>query len=190
MQGLFNEINIATKNEHKVREANIILKEFGIKLKQVDAKYHEIQSDSLAEIAKFSAVNAAKSLDMPIVTEDSGLFISSLNGFPGPYSSYVYKTLGTKGIIKLLEGINNRSATFVSCVAYAKPNGFCKVFEGKVKGNITCKERGSKGFGFDPIFVPNGLSKTFAEMSKEEKCKYSHRAYAFKRFGNWYTSIK
>lgn len=188
MQGLYEEISIATRNRHKVDEANIILKKFGLRLRMVDVKGYEIQSNFLKDIAKHSAIHASKSIKMPLVCEDSGLFVNKLNGFPGPYSSYVYKTIGTKGIISLLKGIKDRNAYFVSCVAYASPDGFCKLFEGKVKGEIAEKERGKGGFGFDPIFIPLGLRTTFAEMSIEEKCKYSHRAKAFEKFAIWYKS--
>jgi XTP/dITP diphosphohydrolase len=118
--------------------------------------------------------------------EDAGLFIEALNGFPGPFSSYVYKTIGTQGVLRLMRGIKNRNALFLSAVAFCKPKSDPQVFVGKVDGVITLKERGGYGFGFDPIFQPKGKKKTFAEMRRGEKNKFSHRAKALRNFAEWF----
>ncbi|NIW11921.1 MAG: non-canonical purine NTP pyrophosphatase, partial [Gammaproteobacteria bacterium] len=127
----------------------------------------EIQDDDLEEIAKASVRDAVEKSCLPVLVEDAGLFIEVLKGFPGPYSSYVYRTLGTQGVLKLMEGIAERSAYFYSVVAFYSPNDASpKCFHGKVEGNIALKERGNQGFGFDPIFKPKGgIGKTFAEMA-------------------------
>jgi len=117
--------------------------------------------------------------------EDTGLFIDALNGFPGALAAYVHKSIGLQGILKLLEGVENRKAHFDAAVAYGAPPGRIWVFTGRVYGRISLKEAGSGGFGFDPLFVPEGFDKTFAEMSLEEKSKISHRALAFRRLGVW-----
>ena len=119
------------------------------------------------------------------MVEDAGLFIEALKGFPGPYSSYVYKTLGVQGILKLMEGVKRREAYFLSAIAYAEPGLEPKVFLGKVEGFIVPEARGSKGFGFDPIFQPKGSEKTFAEMGVEEKNRFSHRAKALSALAEW-----
>ena len=118
--------------------------------------------------------------------EDSGLFIDALNGFPGPYSSYVFRTLGNRGIVKLLDGMENRKAYFLSVVAYADG---CEIrsFTGKVKGNISREIRGGEGFGFDPVFEVSG--KTFGEVSIKEKNEISHRKHAFESFFTWFMSF-
>ncbi|RLF24381.1 MAG: non-canonical purine NTP pyrophosphatase, RdgB/HAM1 family [Thermoprotei archaeon] len=179
-------VNLVTGNPHKVKEASISLREFNIEVRMLKVRKVEIQSDNLANIASFAALEAAKEVGMPVVVEDAGLFIEALNGFPGPYSSYVYKTIGVQGILKLLDGINQRNAYFLSVVAYATPQGRCFTFEGRVYGVISKEPRGSGGFGFDPIFIPNeGDGRTFAEMTTEEKCALSHRGKAFRKFGAW-----
>lgn len=176
----------ATKNEGKFREAKLIFESLGLKLDMLDTDKIEIQSDSLEEIASFAARELAERLGCRVIVEDAGLFIKSLNGFPGPYSAYVYRTIGLNGILKLMDGISDRYAYFLSVVAYAEPGMPAKVFQGKVEGLISQEPRGFKGFGFDPIFQPlEGDGKTFAEMSSEEKNRFSHRARAFMKLALW-----
>lgn len=182
------EIFFATNNMNKVREAELILKDFGVKIVPVDVKKIEIQHDSLEEIARYAVRIAYRELRKPVVVEDSGLFIDSLNGFPGPYSSYVYRTIGLKGILKLLEDyreIELRKATFIAVVALAFSEDNVKLFKGAVEGFISFEIRGNKGFGYDPIFIPMGSTKTFAEMDPAEKGLYSHRGKAFRELGSW-----
>ncbi|MEM2192168.1 MAG: RdgB/HAM1 family non-canonical purine NTP pyrophosphatase, partial [Candidatus Hadarchaeales archaeon] len=146
----------------------------------------EIQSNSLAEIAKFSAKHAFSILHSPCFVEDAGIFISALNGFPGPYSKFVFMTIGNAGVLKLLEGTKNRDAKFISAVGYCDGSE-PKVFLGSVAGKISRKPRGTSGFGFDPIFIPEGGDgKTFGEMSVEEKNAFSHRAKAVEAFLKWF----
>jgi len=181
-------IPIATRNMHKVSEANAVLREFGVELYPVDVNKLEVQSESLEEIAKFAAKHAYEVYGKPVVVEDSGLFIDALGGFPGPYSSYVFKTIGLKGVLKLMEGVENRRAHFEAVVAVALTHRDVRIFVGRVDGYIAYEARGSKGFGFDPIFVPEGFDKTFAELGFEVKCLISHRARAFRAFGEWLRS--
>jgi XTP/dITP diphosphohydrolase len=148
----------------------------------------EYQDDNVENIAMASSIDAVERLNLPVAVEDTGLLIESLNGFPGPYSSYVYRTIGNPKILKLMEGVKNRGAYFKSAVAFTTPymdEPLC--FIGKVKGKIVKKERGISGFGFDPIFIPLGSSKTFAEMTVREKNRFSHRALAFREFAKWYS---
>ena len=144
----------------------------------------EIQSSSLEEIIKYAADYLFKMNFCNFFIEDAGLFIDHLNGFPGPYSSYVYKTIGVDGILKLMDGISNRSAYFLSVV------GLCfkdviKIFVGEVKGKISLEARGEKGFGFDPIFIPEGYEETFAQMDLEKKNSMSHRAKALRKMAEY-----
>ena len=178
------ELYFVTDNRGKLREVENILKQFGIKVVQASVRKTEIQSNDLGEIALYAARRAFLQLRKPLFVEDAGLFIDSLNGFPGPYSSYVYKTIGVKGVLKLLEGVTNRRACFKSYVALILPP-LEKLFMGEVCGVISDEARGSGGFGFDPIFRPEGSAKTFAEMSLEEKNRYSHRAKAVRAMGEW-----
>ncbi len=185
---------LATGNIHKFHESRSIITKLDIGVGMLRMKDTEIQSDSLNEIAQTSAQEVFKRSNLPVIVEDAGLFISALNGFPGPYAAYVYKTIGNKGLLKLMQDTENRMAIFKSAIAYcgsetAKP----VVFEGESKGEITVAERmgnGKVGFGFDPIFQPSGNVKTFAEMTLKEKNYLSHRAMAVRKFAEWYKKLQ
>lgn len=181
------KLHIVTRNLGKLREIRAILGRYSLAAEPYDAKKVEIQSDNLEEIVCFAAAQVVGSVPEPFVVEDSGLFIDSLNGFPGPYSSYVYRTIGCDGILKLLKDVNNRRASFVSVAALCI-NGEIRVFTGKVEGTVSWESRGSQGFGFDPIFIPVNHERTFAEMSLEEKCQISHRAKSFRALAEYLIS--
>jgi len=123
-----NKIFFATNNLNKIREAQGILSNFGIIIEKIDAKKVEIQSDVLEEIV-LHALKKVNKRTIPIIIEDSGLFIEKLNGFPGPYSSYVYRKIGCDGILKLLEGEKERGAKFVSIVGFKKEK-MIRIFKG------------------------------------------------------------
>jgi XTP/dITP diphosphohydrolase len=185
------EILFVTGNQHKVEEANRILFPLGLKVKMADCEKIEIQSNSLASIAEYAAMLAAKKMCAPVIVEDSGLFIGALGGFPGPYSSFVFKTLGCEGVLRLLHGIPNRGSSFQCAVSYCLPDAAPKTFGGRADGAISANARGSMGFGFDPIFLPSkGGGRTFAELSMEEKGLLSHRGAAFRGLGAWLSSRK
>jgi len=178
-----------TNNIHKFNEARRILAKHGVATALLRVETVEIQDDSTEKIAKATAAEAAKKCSLPIIVEDAGLFIEALNGFPGPYSSYVYRTIGTKGILKLMKNTEKRDAHFHSVVAFCSPKEPPRCFHGRAEGKISLETRGNLGFGFDPIFEPSaGSDKTFAEMTLTEKNEYSHRAEAFRKFVRWYTS--
>jgi XTP/dITP diphosphohydrolase len=157
-------------------------------------KAAEIQSDSLREIAEKSALEACRRCHLPVFVEDAGLFVEALQGFPGPYAAYAYKTIGNAGLLKLMEKVENRKATFHSAIAYCEgDSGEVRCFEGYVAGEITSEERkknAKSAFGFDPIFQPQGSKKTFAEMTVEEKNGFSHRAMAVRKFAEWYKNLR
>jgi XTP/dITP diphosphohydrolase len=179
-----------TGNVNKFNEARRVLAEYNIAVGMLRMKSPEIQSESLEEIAKAGALDAFERCHLPIIVEDAGLFVNALSGFPGPYAAYVYKTVGNKGLLKLMQNIKTRKAHFKSTVAYFSAELSSPIcFTGEVQGEIALEERkgsGKSGFGFDPIFRPANNSKTFAEMSIQEKNKYSHRARAFRNFAEWY----
>jgi len=187
-------IFFATNNINKFNEARTVLSEYRIATGMLRVKALEIQSDSLEEIARASAVDAFKKCNLPIMVEDAGLFIETINGFPGPYAAYVYKTIGNEGLLRLMKNVGDRRATFKSVVAYdsselEKP----ACFTGEVAGEITKEERrgaGGSGFGFDPVFKPARAGRTFAELSIIEKNRYSHRALAMRKFAEWYRKLR
>ncbi len=180
-------IFFVTGNIHKFNEARRILAEYGIAAAMLRMKAKEIQDDDMENIAKVGALDAASKSGLPVIVEDAGLFVKALNGFPGPYSSYVYRTIGKEGILKILEGCKDRGAHFRSVVAFCSPRRVLRCFHGLVEGGMVEEVRGSSGFGFDPIFEPNeALGKTFGEMTTEEKNMFSHRAQALRKFIEWY----
>ena len=179
---------IVTSNRGKLTELSSLALEYGIELVPTDVPKLEVQSDELEVIASYAALTALLMVRKPLIVEDSGLFIEVLNGFPGSMSSYFYKKLGVKGILKLMEGLDRRDAYFKSVIAYASPDTGVKVFTGVVYGSIAYEVRGTGGFGFDPIFIPRGYERTFAEMSVDEKNRVSHRGLAFKKFIEWFNN--
>lgn len=192
LEGDISKLNInlgfITSNENKFKEAKKVLEKFNIDLRIIKESLIEIQDDNLENVSKFSLEFAKKKYSGQYLVEDSGLFIKSLNGFPGPYSAYIYRKIGCEGILKLINDAN-RIAEFRSAISFTRTNGDqVYTFIGVVKGRITFEKKGDKGFGFDPIFMPKNYENTFAEMPIEEKNKISHRGLALKKFAEWYVS--
>ncbi|MHA1791571.1 MAG: XTP/dITP diphosphatase [Promethearchaeota archaeon] len=180
----------ATGNLHKLDEAREFFEEkiVGLKLKQCKGDLLEIQADSLEEVVEYKMKAALKHCNGNLLVEDTGLFIPRLNGFPGVYSSFVNKTIGCNGILKLLgdeHDIKSRRAYFKACACLKLKNDEkFHVFVGKIDGHVAFEEKGNNGFGFDPIFIPDspdGNSKTFAEMTLREKNEVSHRTRALSK---------
>jgi XTP/dITP diphosphohydrolase len=185
---LSTEFFFATHNPHKLREAEAALAQLDIQVRKLEREFEkiEIQHPNLEEIARTALSVIIRDSKESIFVEDSGLFIHELNGFPGPYSSYVFETLGVEGILKQLDGAKNRKAEFRSSVCFGSNGKILSVFSSMAEGTITLEQRGENGFGFDPIFVPIWTNKTFSEMSMTEKNVYSHRSKALKKLGLWY----
>lgn len=176
-------INFVTSNKNKVKEFRQIL-EPEIKVNHIEMSYPEIRSDDSQEIARHSAKELADKLKKIVVVEDSGLFIEALNGFPGTYSATIHKKIGLEGIIKLMKGIKNRNCVYRSAVAYCEPGKKAVSFIGKEKGRVAQSVRGSYGFGHDPIFIPEGNSKTYGEMKNCVEIKKFRRRGVIK-LRNW-----
>ncbi|EWG08288.1 MAG: rdgB/HAM1 family non-canonical purine NTP pyrophosphatase [Candidatus Aramenus sulfurataquae] len=179
-------VRLVTSNAHKFEEMSQIADEYGVKLEILNAQKIEIQADSLEEVARYSALLLFEMYRVPLVVDDSGLFIEELKGFPGPYTNFVKKTLDIDGILRLMTGVKQRRAYFETVICYVDEREV-RTFSGRVYGRITERPSGEKGFGFDPIFAPDGSDRTFAEMTVDEKNKYSHRAKAFRKFLEYYT---
>ena len=181
------EFLFATGNEHKVEEAKAALSQFNVDVRKLtDYPKLEIQSPDLSEIASTALALILQKTDKPVFVEDSGLFIHELNGFPGPYSSFVFETLGNEGILKLMENAKTRKAEFRSAVAFGMNGKWLANFTSATEGTIQLQVRGKEGFGFDSIFVPMWTQKTFAEMTLKEKTVYSHRAKAISKLALWF----
>ena len=177
------KIWMGTSSDHKYAEAKEVMQEYGIELERLSIDRVEIQADDPELIAEYSL--KVLDVDIPILIEDSGLYIDKYYGFPGPYSSYALRTISNEGILKLMENDEDRGARYLSAVAY-RDGDTSITFRGEVKGTISHMERGSNGFGYDPIFIPaEGDGRTFAEMTAEEKSRISHRARAFRKLAKW-----
>lgn len=153
-----------TGNENKIREVKALLEpEIVFTVKKTD--YPEIRSDDNGEISAVAAKQLCEQLGEAVMVEDGGLFIDALHGFPGTYSKWVWKKLGNAGLITLLNGQENRRATYRSAIGYCEPGKKPVIFRGEEEGRIASEERGTRGWGHDPIFVPDGQGKTYGELA-------------------------
>jgi XTP/dITP diphosphohydrolase len=177
------KVRFATSNPHKVAEANSVGKEYGILFAQVKCPYPEVRDEDVSVVAEEGAQYVFGMMKKPVIVEDTGLFVDALGGFPGPYSAYVFRKIGCAGILKLMEGVSERSAHFTSAVGWCDGKEV-RIFVGSSEGAVVKKAKGSGGFGYDPIFVPAGQKKTFAE-DPETKGEVSHRRLAFQGFCRW-----
>ncbi|MFO7791655.1 MAG: XTP/dITP diphosphatase [Candidatus Saliniplasma sp.] len=166
-------LNVITSNKGKYNEYKDKLSRF-YEVEMLNIDYPEIQADYLEEVVEY-ALEDLKEYS-PLIIDDSGLFVERLNGFPGVYSSYVMRTLGCDGILSLLENSNFRKARFECVIGFIGEE--TELFTGESRGYITKKKKGTKGFGYDPIFRPEGRDQTFAEMRTKEKNNISHRGNA------------
>jgi|TARA_B110000914_G_C15496660_1_gene463626 XTP/dITP diphosphohydrolase len=180
------KILFATSNENKIAEARSALGSLGHTVEQLLIDGHapdfiEPQADDIEVISKskiqqsLELISGTEFEGCAVLVEDSGLFINSLDNFPGVYSSYVSKTIGNEGIIKILKGNLNRKAEYRAySIIYENGNYWHSM--GICLGEISTKILGSNGFGFDPIFIPDsGDGRTFGEMLQSEKDAKSHR---------------
>ncbi len=181
------QINIyfVTGNNNKFQEVSELFHKENLKYKLIQSNLEpvEIQANTCKEIALYKLNSVKEQISESVFVEDAGFFVDEpLKGFPGVYSSYVFKTIGNKGILKLITDFINTKAHFIAVIAlYFEPLDKTLVFEGIVEGKLAKNVRGKGGFGFDPIFIPDANPDfTFAELSTNEKNKISHRGIALK----------
>lgn len=179
------DIFFVTSNHDKLLEARKILEKAGINVLPSDAKIIEKKFDTVHDTSIDKALTAAKLLKKPLIVEDTGIYFKAYNNFPGPNPNFVFSSIGYKGILKLLEG-KKREAYFETVVSYWAPDSPIVSFKGVCNGSISKKVSKTISFAYDAIFIPKGEKRTFSEMTKEEKAKYSHRAKALKEFAKWY----
>jgi non-canonical purine NTP pyrophosphatase (RdgB/HAM1 family) len=152
-----------TSNHQKLKEFESIL---GIKLNHSDIDLDEIQSVEVEEVAVHKAKQAYELLKEPVIVEDTGLYFEELNGLPGALIKFFVKKLTLNQICSLIK--ENRKAMAITCIVFFDGQEL-KTFKGETKGEIASEPRGVNGFGWDPIFIPEGYSQTFAEITSEEK---------------------
>jgi len=173
-----------TTNEHKRREVQEIL---DFALERADLDLPEIQAIDPAEVAA-AKVRAAREVlgrpDLPVLVEDSGLMVDAWDGFPGALTKWLMRSVGNEGLLRMLPEGEDRSASAVCVVALAETDGTVRTFRGEVPGALAQRPRGAGGFGYDPVFIPEWSSLTYAEMG-EGKNADSHRARAFRAVREW-----
>ena len=161
-------LRVVTSNEGKASEFHAALDRLPWRVERVAMEYQEVQAEQ-------------GTVKPPFVLEDAGLFVDVLDGFPGVYSAYVYRAVGCDGILRLMEGRDDRKARFESRIALVLQTGPIEVLQGVCIGTVPIEARGTGGFGFDPVFVPEGEVRTFAQMGIAEKETHSHRGRALAR---------
>jgi non-canonical purine NTP pyrophosphatase (RdgB/HAM1 family) len=179
-----NSIIFATSNKDKVREAESIL---GVKVVGNSLEIDEIQSLDTTEVTVKKARAYFKELNKPVFVEDSAGIFKAIEPLPGPYIKDFYDALGNIGLCRLLEG-KDRGVIARATVVYKDKQKDEHVFVGDVEGKIAKNPKGDSGWGWDPIFIPNGSNKTFGEMTMVEKNKFSHRRIALEKFAKWLNS--
>ncbi len=178
-------IVVGTGNKHKVEEYRKLLAGQNVDLRSLADYPHfpGVTEDgaTFKENAAKKALEVCKYCDVPAFADDSGLEVAALDGRPGVFSSR-YAPTDAERIAKLLkemEGVTDRRARFVCVIAIAINGEVIETFEGEVTGKIAEAPSGENGFGYDPIFIPDGCDCSFAELSGDEKNKISHRGRAF-----------
>ncbi|MCS7076907.1 MAG: RdgB/HAM1 family non-canonical purine NTP pyrophosphatase [Bacteroidia bacterium] len=188
------KVVFATHNPHKVQEITSILPNIQILTLQDVGITEDIPetSETFVQNALLKARTVFHLCQIPCIADDSGLEVIALNNRPGIHSADYSGTRDSqKNIDKLLSEMKdqiNRRARFRTVIAYYDENSF-RYFEGVVQGIITDAPRGEQGFGYDPIFIPDGYQKTYAEMSLEEKNIISHRARAVRKLADFFAQI-
>lgn len=156
-------------------------------IEHIDLDIHEIRHDDVSSVAYEKASAAWDRLKKPLIVDDTGFFIAALNGFPGTCAAYCMKTIGNEGVLRLMDGITDRSAYFETVIAFASEEGI-RLFPGRIEGEILEAPRGSEGFGYDPIFLIG--NRSLAEFPLSEKSAVSHRGTALAAFRDWFVSTR
>jgi len=180
---------IASHNPGKVREIGDLVRPFDVEVVSAgDLNLPEPEETETTFIgnAILKATAAVEGSGLPALADDSGLAVTALGGDPGIYSArWAGPTkdfaVAMQKVEDALGEATDRSAKFVCALALAWPDGHVESFEGEVHGSLTWPSRGGKGFGYDPIFIPDGFDITFGEMEPEKKHRMSHRAMAFRQ---------
>jgi non-canonical purine NTP pyrophosphatase (RdgB/HAM1 family) len=174
MTVMTKNITVVTGNKGKAAEIGAIL---GREVSNVAVELNEIQSLDVAEVAHDKALRAYEAVGAPVIIDDTGMSVEALGGLPGALVVWFLDKLGPSGILKLMHGVADRRASVSTAIGFADASG-AHVFVGTVNGTVSGEERGANGFGYDPIFIPEGQARTYAEMASDEKNSISMRAIA------------
>lgn len=170
-----SKVTFVTGNKNKVKEAERIL---GIRLDIADIDIKEIQTMEVEEVVEEKAKEAYSKVGKTVIVEDTGIYLEELNGFPGALIKWLLDSAGNEGICNIIR--DNRNAIAKTCICLYDGKE-AKTFCGSIKGTIPEKPRGTTNFGWDPVFIPEGHDRTFAEMSQEEKNSMSMRKRALEK---------
>ena len=179
-------ISFVTGNKQKFEEAKRLV---SIKLNQISLDISEIQDVQQEKIIKHKLKTAYTIIKNPVIVEDTAVHFNALNGLPGALIKWFLDFLGCEGCYKLIENHTDKSAITRCTVGYTSNGKDIYLFTGEIKG-IIVPPKGSNRFGWDRIFIPNGYSKRYSEMTIKEKNKISHRAEAFKKLDNFLKSLR
>jgi XTP/dITP diphosphohydrolase len=165
---------LITGNQGKADEFAALL---GVPITHTKLELTEIQALDVVDVASRKAREAFDVLAAPVFVDDTGFSVLAWQGLPGALIAWFLETVGNPGILSMAEGLSDRRVEVKTAIGYADAAGV-KVFTGSVLGSLAPEERGEHGFGYDAIFIPDGYTKTFAEMSTEEKNAISMRKLA------------
>lgn len=191
------EIIIATKNQGKVNEFKDMFQDSLVHVQSlldlsVEVPDIEETGKTFQENAEIKAESVSKWFNKPVIADDSGLVVDALNGAPGVYSARYAGENKTdeEHYMKLLESLKDvpfqdRTARFICVLAFKEPEKKAVFFTGICEGKIAFEPLGNEGFGYDPVFIPEGDTRTMAQLLPEEKNRLSHRSEAIKEFAKW-----
>ena len=187
---MLKKLLLATHNKGKVAEMAAMLAPFGIEVTsaaELGLPEPDETENTFVGNALIKARAAAAASGLPVLADDSGLCVNALNGDPGVYSADWAGSprdfnVAMQKVHEALGDATDRSAYFISVFAVVHPDGRQEIFEGRCHGTIVWPQRGTGGHGYDPFFMADGETRTFGEMTLDEKAKYSHRAKAFEQF--------
>ena len=194
------KIVLASNNANKIKEIGKLLEPFSVEikgLKELGLGDPVEDGKNFMENSLIKAKYAYKKTGLPSLADDSGFCVDSMNGFPGLSSARFIKAVGGEqnafNVVNECINPHNKKAYFITSMVFIYEDKdektVIKDFEGKIDGNFVFPARGNGGFGFDPVFMPNGYNKTFAEMP-EEKLKISHRTIALNKFIEFFKTLK
>jgi XTP/dITP diphosphohydrolase len=185
-------ISFASSNTEKIFEVKKILGEMGIEVWPIETELFELRSEDQEKVAIGKAKTAYSIIKKSAIAEDTGVYFEAYDNFPGTFPSYMFKSLGYAGLLKLLEG-KSRKAHFKTIVAFYDGDEL-KTFEGICRGSISEMSDSSQfqnpKLPYEAIFIPDGSKKLLSRFTKEEKNKISHRGKAIRAFGKWYLQSK
>jgi len=175
-----NMIYFITSNPNKFKEVKLVMPN----IERLDIDLPEIQEIDAKKIVKSKLLEALNHKAGEFIVEDTSLYLNCLKGLPGPFIKWFLKTIGNNGLAEIAEKLGDNVAEAKTIIGYAKNRDEIYFFEGAIKGTIV-KPRGESNFSWDPIFLPNGYEKTFAEMRREEKNEISMRRKALNKLSKF-----